>query len=1397
MSRHHRIGLRRPRLHIAMYLGLLALAQPAWAQAPALPERAGRGPAADASVASAAVPDAWVAQLRWRSIGPAAMGGRITALAVYESDPSTWWVATASGGLLKTTNNGISFEHQFEHEATVSLGDVAVFQGDPNIVWVGTGESNPRNSVSWGDGVYKSLDGGKTWKNVGLRGLFQTGRVLIHPTDPDIVYVAGMGRLWGENEERGVFKTTDGGATWEKVLYVDSKTGAITLAFKSDDPDTLLAAMWERQRDGFDTNTPIKPWGPGSGLYKSSDAGGTWRKITAGLPQESHIGRIGIDFYRKDPNVVYMVLESERSGLEPENAAYLGIRGEDAEVGARLTDVTKDSPADAAGLKTGDIVISLNGGTILSYNELQRELRKRVAGDSIDLAVSRERTSVLVNATLTRKPNATSQPARRGPSEAVSDSRPFGAMLGGQQPNVHDQQGPDGHEYGGVYRSDDAGETWRRINSVNPRPMYFSKVRVDPSDNNYLWVLGVDLHRSSDGGNHFTNDGARDAHPDHHALWINPRDGRHAILGNDGGVYVTFDRGERWDHLNHAAIGQFYHVTVDPRPNYNVYGGLQDNGSWGGPSRVRHNRGPLNFDWFRIGGGDGFVCRVDAEDPDQVYFTSQNGGLGRINLRTGERASIRPERAGGARLRWNWETPFILSHHNSRIFYTAANYVFRSLNRGRDLRRISPEITFTRRGSATDLAESPLDSDVLYVGSDDGALHGTRDGGKTWTLLNEFPPEKMPASDAAPEQASPDAAAETSPDTDAPPADTPAAPPTEEVAERSAPPERREPPAEPRGPGRGGAGRMLERLAELDANKDGMIQRDEVPENMQRMFDRADTNQDGVIDAAELEALRERMQQFGAGRRGQREPGSERPADAPAEAATPSAPASQAPAATSPPPAPAGADPLSGEWSGRFSMEGMPPEFGRFALRLKLAADGQVSGDLSSQMSAGPIADGKFDAATNKLTFSYTSEMGSADFTAQLAGKHLAGTLEGDGGFSMAFEADLAGPVTAGAPRRGPRRAGDAGGGRGGADRAGGGPGAGRGQATGRAAAGAALGELGRGVAFPRGAGVRGVRRPPQRRRRAVPVRVRGLRPDVALHPREHADLRRLDALPARGRRQRERALRGRRVRRVGQHRPRAELDAPEQQPAHRRRPRLRHPSDRRRGRRRHARPQPVGARCHAPAADVGGDGARRRGALQAERRHLLAAGAVARQRHARVRRPQQQQRRRDPVRPGPERRERQPEDHRPGRRGDAHARGPDAGRPPPRGVGPAPRSACGRGGGRTARRGPRRARGRRAIPSRRTAGAVGHVRRGADRRECELHPAVRCGDRPGVPGIPPVGADGGGAGAVRRRPGRRARRAGAGDRPRLTAGQRSPAGQQSPAESLLRADSCGIEPRP
>src|SRR5579883_221706 len=589
---------------------------------------------------SAAEPE-WFRSLTWRCIGPANMGGRITALAVYEADPTTYWVGTASGGLLKTTNNGVTFEHQFDHEATVSIGDVCVAPSDKSIVWVGSGEGNPRNSVSYGNGVYKSTDGGKSWRNMGLKKTFQIGRILIHPSNPDIVYVAALGRLYGPNEERGLFKTCDGGKTWEKILYINDKTGVIDLHMHPVDPETLLAAAYERQRDGYDYNDPAKKFGAGSGLYRTTDGGKSWQKITKGLPT-CKLGRIGIDWYRKDPHVVFLLVESEKIGGTPHPVAGKGS----------------------------------NGGTL-----------------------------------------------------------PYLDRLGGQAENVQDKQGPNGFEYGGVFKSTDGGRSWTRLNSLNPRPMYFSQIRVDPNDDNYVYVLGISLHRSRDGGRTFDDEAGHGAHGDHHALWIDPLDGRHMILGGDGGYYVTYDRTANWDRLNHMAIAQFYHVAVDTRRDYRVFGGLQDNGTWGGPSRTHSLTGPINEDWVRIGGGDGFRCAVDPTDPDLVYSTAQWGALRRSNLRTGETESIRPPNA--RRYRFNWNTPFLLSHHNSHIFYCAGNVVFRSLDRGNDLRVISPDITATERGSAAALAESPRNPEVLYVGSDDGYLWVTRDGGKEWSNITK------------------------------------------------------------------------------------------------------------------------------------------------------------------------------------------------------------------------------------------------------------------------------------------------------------------------------------------------------------------------------------------------------------------------------------------------------------------------------------------------------------------------------------------------------------------------------------------------------------------------------------------------------------------------------------
>jgi photosystem II stability/assembly factor-like uncharacterized protein len=782
---------------------------------------------------------AWVKALSWRAIGPATMAGRITSIAAFEADPTTYWIATASGGLLKTTNAGNTFEHQFDKEATVSIGDVAVAPSNRDLVWVGTGENNPRNSVSYGDGVYKSTDGGKHWKNMGLKKTFQIGKILIHPKDPNTVYVGALGRLYGPSPDRGLYKTTNAGETWEKVLYVDDRTGVIDMVLNPANPEELIVATWERLRDEFDSHPgsevpikdgydgydPSKKWGPGSGLHKTSDGGKTWKKLTKGLPSNP-LGRIGLDIYRKDPKTLFAIIDCEKIGMgTPPVQVFLGVQSDNAESGFKVAALTKDGPAEKAGLKTGDVIKAVDKKEIKTSQDLGTEIGSRKPGDKVTLTVLRDKETKEIVATLEQRPGdvgpggqpnvtlgffaqeqedlllvqrvqpdssadkagikegdtvkavnkkevktrqdvaqalsglkagdkatvtiqrgtetkdyAIEVEARRGPGgRGGSQTRPFMAIYGGQAENNQNRQGPDSHEYGGIYKSTDGGDSWVRINSLNPRPMYFSLVRVDPSDDKYLYVGGVSLYRSSDGGKSFKPDGGNGVHPDNHALWIDPRDGRHMILGTDGGFYCTRDRMDHWDHLNTAAIGQFYHCCVDTRRPYRVYGGLQDNGSWGGPSMTLSQRGPINEDWVSVNGGDGFVCRVDPNDPDLVYYESQDGRIGRRNLRTGEQTFFQFGRRGrgeGA-YRFNWNTPFILSNANPRIFYCAGQFVFRSLTQGTSLKVISPEITRTKRGSATALSESPRNPDVLYAGTDDGFLWVTKDGGVNWTNLTE------------------------------------------------------------------------------------------------------------------------------------------------------------------------------------------------------------------------------------------------------------------------------------------------------------------------------------------------------------------------------------------------------------------------------------------------------------------------------------------------------------------------------------------------------------------------------------------------------------------------------------------------------------------------------------
>ena len=771
----------------------------------------------------------------WRCIGPANMGGRITALAVNEADPTMYWVATSSGGLLKTVNNGTTFEYQFDQEATVSIGDVAVAPSNPNIVWVGTGEANPRNSVSYGDGVYKSTDGGKTWKNMGLKKSFQIGKVLIHPKNPEIVYVGALGRLYGPSEERGIFKTEDGGKTWAKVLFVDDKTGCLDIVLDPHDDKTLIASMWERKRDehdGFfgkppvpDAYGPIVTHGPGGGIWKSTDAGKTWKKLNDpklnnGLPTVK-TGRIAFDYSRKTPGLIYAIIDTEKGGTGTLSKVFFGAVI-DTEDGAKLSEVTDDSPASKAGLKSGDVVVMVDKAKIESSESFLDYFLAKAPGDKIEVTVKRDGKEVKATVTLgtrtdeptpptnpplagftfakdaklivqrvtkdgpaekagmlpndeivkidgvdvktvaeyqaavgKRKPGDKSKftvlrdketkvlevtlgaPGTGGPPRGQTNTRPFGLGLGGQQPNVQRRQGKDGFQTGGVFKSKDNGETWERVNSLNPRPMYFSVVKIDPTDDNTIYILGdvpTPLWKSSDGGKTFANmSTASGIHPDAHAFWIDPKDSRHMILGCDGGFYVSYDKGVKWDHLNTLALGQFYSVAVDNRRPYRVYGGLQDNGSWGGPSDTLKRVGQVNEDWVFIAGGDGFVCRVDPNDPDTVYAESQGGNISRRNFRTGEGGSIRPQRKDGdVPLRFNWNTPYILSNHNSHIFYSGAQFVFKSVKQGAEQKPISPDLTRSLAGSLTAIAESPKNPEVLWAGSDDGFLWITKDGGGKW-----------------------------------------------------------------------------------------------------------------------------------------------------------------------------------------------------------------------------------------------------------------------------------------------------------------------------------------------------------------------------------------------------------------------------------------------------------------------------------------------------------------------------------------------------------------------------------------------------------------------------------------------------------------------------------------
>ncbi|HKG94452.1 MAG TPA: hypothetical protein VKA84_21240 [Gemmatimonadaceae bacterium] len=626
---------------------------------------------------SATLDSATVAAFRWRPVGPANMSGRITDVEVDPRNTKVFYVAAGAGGIWKTINNGVTFFPVFDRERVISMGDIAVAPSNPDIIYAGTGEEDSRNSISPGGGIYKSTDGGMTWKLTGLEATQTVGRIVVHPTDPNVVYVAALGAIWNTNRERGLYKTTDGGQSWQNVKFISDRAGFVDVVMHPNDPNTLWAASWERIRTPYS----LKSGGPGSGLWKTIDAGKTWSEVKGGGWPTTTKGRIGLALSPSNPQIMYAWAEAD----------------------------TNPNP-----LKKGE------------------------------------------------KPDTTKR----------------------QKLNS------------GIYRTADGGATWALMqrNEGDARPFYYSQVRVDPKNPDRIyWMSSV--FRFSDDGGKTARRGALSIHTDWHAMWIDPNDPDHFIIADDGGVAVTYDKGGTYDFLNTMALGQFYAVSYDMQKPYRVCGGLQDNGSWCGPSRTASRFGIMNEDWFNVGGGDGFYTAQDPTDPNVIYSESQGGRISRLDVGSGRRVSIRgggfgrgrgmfedslivargdtaqPETPAVTRelarlrekarldstsqMRFNWNTPYFLSGHAPTTVYAGGNRVIKSTDRGDHFFPISPDLSIRDTakirvstsetggvtadntgaetfGTITTLAESPIRPGILWAGTDDGNVWVTHNDGGAW-----------------------------------------------------------------------------------------------------------------------------------------------------------------------------------------------------------------------------------------------------------------------------------------------------------------------------------------------------------------------------------------------------------------------------------------------------------------------------------------------------------------------------------------------------------------------------------------------------------------------------------------------------------------------------------------
>ncbi len=564
-----------------------------------------------------------------RNIGPGGMSGRVTSIDVVHSNPDIMYAGTASGGLWKSESGGITWEPIFEEQVTASIGAVAIQQSNPSVIWVGTGEGNPRNSLNGGFGIYKSLDGGKSWNSMGLQNTRHIHRVVIDPTNPDVVYAAAIGSPWGEHPERGVFKTVDGGKTWEKILFANNKTGAADLVMDPSNPNKLIAALWEHQREPWF----FKSGGEGSGLHMTHDGGKTWKKIneTDGFPK-GELGRIGVAIAPSDPKIVYALVEAKKNAL---------------------------------------------------------------------------------------------------------------------------------------YKSEDGGFNWKKINDkedIGNRPFYYSEIYVDPQNENRVYSVFTYINVSEDGGKNFTQlmpayGVSNGVHPDHHAWWIHPTDGTFMIDGNDGGLNITHDRGKSWRFIGNLPVAQFYHINVDNEIPYNVYGGMQDNGSWRGPAYIWRSQGIRNSYWQEISFGDGFDVVPDKDDSRYGWSMSQQGYVSRYDWQTGNNYGVKPTHPDpNVALRFNWNSAINSDPFDTSTIYFGSQFVHKSTDKGETWDIISPDLTtndpekqkqsesggLTMDATGAEnyttilvIEPSPVEKDMLWVGTDDGKIHYTNNGGNSWNDVSK------------------------------------------------------------------------------------------------------------------------------------------------------------------------------------------------------------------------------------------------------------------------------------------------------------------------------------------------------------------------------------------------------------------------------------------------------------------------------------------------------------------------------------------------------------------------------------------------------------------------------------------------------------------------------------